>query len=160
MKNELSKKAKQVQEFIMEKGFEFRVVELPDSTRTAQQAAKAVGCDVAQIAKSLVFKDEETHELVLIIASGQNRVSLEKIKSATGKSLVQADGKFVKQKTGFAIGGIPPVGHDEKLTTILDPHLQSFDRIWAAAGTPFAVFELQSSDIEPLTGGAWVELAE
>ncbi len=160
MKNELSKKATRVQDYIREKGFKFNVMELPDSTRTAKEAARAVGCQVSQIAKSLVFKDDIENEPVLVIASGTNRVSLSKIKTATGKSLVPADGKFVKKKVGFAIGGVPPVGHNEKLYTILDPDLKSFDRIWAAAGTPFAVFELQSCDLEPLTRGVWVDLAE
>ncbi len=160
MKNGLSKKAERVQQHIKEMGFTFKVAELPDSTRTAQEAAQAVGCKVAQIAKSLVFKDKVKDEPVLVIASGSNRVNLEKIETATGKTLVQADGKYVKKRVGFAIGGVPPVGHDEKLYTILDPDLKQFDRIWAAAGTPFAVFELKSQDLEPLTAGVWIDLAE
>lgn len=160
MTEALSRKAKRVQDVIREKGFEFTVRELPDSTRTAKDAAKALGCTTAQIAKSLVFMDKDANLPVLVIASGINRVSLEKIKQATGRTLVQADGKFVKDRVGFAIGGVPPVGHDEKLLTLLDPDLKQYDRIWAAAGTPNAVFELKPADLEPLTEGIWTDLAE
>jgi len=157
---ELSKKAKKVQQSILDKGFELKVKELPESTRTAQDAANALGCEVAQIAKSLIFLDEVNSNPVLIIASGINRVSLAKIEADSGKKLVQANGNAVKKKVGFAIGGVPPVGHNEKLFTILDPDLKKYDRIWAAAGTPNAVFELKSSQLEALTGGIWVDLAE
>ena len=157
---QLSKKAKKVQAVILEKGFELKVKELPDSTRTAKDAALAVGCEVAQIAKSLVFMDEKTDEPVLVIASGTNRVSILKIEAATGRRLVQAGGKEIKARIGFAIGGVPPVGHNEPLITILDPDLRQFDRIWAAAGTPNAVFELKPPDLEPLTNGRWIDLAE
>jgi prolyl-tRNA editing enzyme YbaK/EbsC (Cys-tRNA(Pro) deacylase) len=97
---------------------------------------------------------------VLVIASGSNRVDLAKVKQATGLELVKADGNFVKQRVGFAIGGIPPVGHIELLQTLLDPDLKQYEIIWAAAGTPHAVFELKSADLQPLTGGTWVDLAE
>nr|NJM02729.1 YbaK/EbsC family protein [Desulfobacula sp.] len=160
MTESLSRKAKRVQDVIREKGFEFTVRELPDSTRTARDAAAALGCRTAQIAKSLVFMDKDANLPVLVIASGTNRVSLEKIKLATGRTLVQADGKLVKDRVGFAIGGIPPVGHDETLVTLLDPDLKQYDRVWAAAGTPNAVFELTPADLEPLTLGAWIDLAE
>lgn len=160
MTEALSRKAKRVQEAIREKGFEFTVRELPDSTRTARDAAEALGCKTAQIAKSLVFMDREADRPVLVIASGTNRVSLEKIKQATGRTLDQADGKLVKDRVGFAIGGVPPVGHDETLPTLLDPDLKQYDRVWAAAGTPNAVFELKPADLEPLTQGIWTDLAE
>lgn len=156
----LSKKAKKVQDIIQAKGFTFSVEELPNSTRTAKDAAQAVGCEVAQIAKSLVFKDEASGDPVLVIASGTNRVSLEKIAAATGRHLVQATGKEIKARIGFAIGGVPPVGHNEPLATILDPDLKQYDRIWAAAGTPNAVFELKAGDLGPLTDGIWIDLAE
>ena len=160
MSESLSKKANQVQQYIKESGFEFNVRELPASTRTAKDAADAVGCEVAQIAKSLIFMDKHKDLPVLVIASGTNRVSLEKIKEATGRTLIRADGKIVKKKVGFAIGGVPPVGHTQKLFTILDPDLKQYDSIWAAAGTPNAVFELKASDLEPLTNGVWIDLAE
>ena len=160
MSNELSDSAKRVQDFLASKGFSFEVHELPGSTRTAQEAADSIGCTVAQIAKSLVFKEKTTGRPVLVIASGINRVDVSKIKAAAGLELGKADGKFVKAETGFAIGGVPPAGHTEPLETILDPDLKQYETIWAAAGTPFAVFSLKSADLEPLTGGTWVDLKE
>lgn len=156
---ELSKKARKVQDFIIKGGFDLVVNELPASTRTAKDAATALGCEIAQIAKSLVFRDEHEDTLVLIIASGVNQVSLEKIDAALNKKLVQANGKQVKKQVGFAIGGVPPVGHNKKLFTILDPDLKKYDRIWSAAGTPNAVFELKSSQLEALTSGIWIDLS-
>jgi prolyl-tRNA editing enzyme YbaK/EbsC (Cys-tRNA(Pro) deacylase) len=138
-----------VQDFLREKGFSFEVRELPGSTRTAQEAADSIGCEVAQIAKSLIFREKET-----------NRVDLAKIESGTGLKLGKADANFVREHVGFAIGGIPPVAHNQPLETILNPDLKKYDVIWAAAGTPFAVFQLKPADLEPLTHGRWIELSE
>src|SRR5450631_706749 len=160
MTSKLSDSANRVQDFLREKGFSFEVRELPGSTRTAQEAAHSIGCEVAQIAKSLVFREKVTNLPVLVIASGSNRVDLAKIESGTGLRLGKADANFVREHVGFAIGGIPPVGHIEPLETILDPDLKKYDVIWAAAGTPFAVFQLKPADLEPMTNGRWIELAE
>lgn len=160
MTTELSESAGRVQACILQKGYDFKVRELPGSTRTAQEAADSIGCAVAQIAKSLIFRDKQTDTPVLVIASGANRVDLAKIEGQTGLKLGKADGSYVKQRVGFAIGGIPPVGHLEPLKTLLDIDLKNYAEIWAAAGTPFAVFQMQAADIEPLTGGTWIELAE
>ena len=160
MAKPLRDSARRVQELMNAKGFAFDVQELPGSTRTAREAAASVGCQVAQIAKSLVFMNRATGEPVLVIASGANRVDLKKIRQATGLTLVRADGDYVKEKVGYAIGGVPPAGHIQPLETLLDPDLQQYDVIWAAAGTPFAVFQLPPVDLQPLTGGRWVELAE
>ena len=160
MELKLSDSAKRVQDFLSAKGFSFQVKELPGSTRTAQEAADSIGCAVAQIAKSLVFREKKTSLPVLVIASGSNRVDLAKIERDTGLRLGKADGNFVKENVGYVIGGIPPVGHNEPLETILDPDLKRYEVIWAAAGTPFAVFQLKPADLEPLTNGRWVELAE
>ena len=149
-----------MQDFLREKGFSFEVRELPGSTRTAQEAADSIGCEVAQIAKSLVFREKETNLPVLVIASGSNRVDLAKIESGTGLKLGKADANFVREHVGFAIGGIPPVAHNEPLETILDQDLKKYDVIWAAAGTPFAVFQLKPADLGPLTQGRWIELSE
>ena len=159
MNKQLADSAKRVQDFLLDNGFSCTVKELPDSTRTAEEAAKAIGCDVAQIAKSLIFVDKASGNPVLIIASGANLVDVKKIERAKGLQLVKADGKFVKERVGFAIGGVPPVGHKEKIMTFLDPALKSYEWIWAAAGTPFAVFRLNSSEIERMTNGEFVELA-
>jgi prolyl-tRNA editing enzyme YbaK/EbsC (Cys-tRNA(Pro) deacylase) len=160
MAYELSESAKRVQEFLSARGFSFEVKELPGLTRTAQQAADSVGCSVSQIAKSLIFKDKDTGLPVLVIASGSNRVDPAKIEKKTGLKLVKADGNYVKERVGFAIGGVPPAGHKEPLETILDADLKKYEVIWAAAGTPFAVFQLSPADLEPLTNGRWIDLKE
>jgi prolyl-tRNA editing enzyme YbaK/EbsC (Cys-tRNA(Pro) deacylase) len=156
----LSDSANRVQTFLLEKGFSFEVKELPGSTRTAQEAADSIGCSVAQIAKSLIFREKETDLPVLVIASGANRVDVAKIENKTGLKLGKADGNYVKERVGYAIGGIPPVGHNEPLETILDSDLKKYSVLWAAAGTPFAVFQLKPADLEPLTNGRWIELSE
>jgi prolyl-tRNA editing enzyme YbaK/EbsC (Cys-tRNA(Pro) deacylase) len=160
MASKLSDSAKRVKDFLSEKGFSFEVKELPGSARTAQEAADSVGCSVAQIAKSLVFREKETDLPVLVIASGSNRVDLAKIEKETGLKLGKADGNYVKERVGYAIGGVPPAGHNEPLETILDKDLKKYEVVWAAAGTPFAVFQLKPSDLEPLTNGRWIDLSE
>ena len=160
MTQQLPNSAKRVQDFLVEKGYDFAVKQLPNSTRTAQEAAESVGCAVSQIAKSLIFKDKETNQPILIIASGSNRVDTKKVQRATGLRLGKADGNFVKETVGYAIGGIPPVGHTAPLRTILDPDLKKYATIWAAAGTPFAVFQLHPEDLGSMTNGEWLEVAE
>ena len=160
MTAELIGSAKRVQDFLHARGFSFEVKALPGSTRTAQEAADSIGCLVSQIAKSLVFKDMETDRPVLVIASGSNRVDVMKIQKSTGLKLGRADGTYVKERVGYAIGGVPPAGHIEPLETILDPDLKKYDVIWAAAGTPFAVFKLEPMDLEALTKGKWIDLSE
>ena len=160
MTSELSTSAKRVQDFLSARGFSFVVRELPGSTRTAQDAADSIGCMVSQIAKSLVFKEKKTDRPILVIASGSNQVDVNKVKQATGLALGKADGKFVKDTVGYAIGGVPPVGHNEPLETLLDVDLLKYETIWAAAGTPFAVFQLKPVDLEPLTKGKWLDLSK
>ena len=120
MNQNLSNSAKRVQDYLNEKGFTFDVKEMPDSSRTAQEAADAIGCTLGQIAKSLIFKNKETGELVLIIASGSNRVDVSKIEQAENIRLSQANAKQVREITGYAIGGIPRVAHNETLKTYKD----------------------------------------
>lgn len=158
MNKELSSSAKKIQNFLIDNGFSCQVKELPDSTRTAAEAARAIGCEVAQIAKSLIFIDKTSGNPILIIASGANQVDVKKIEQSKGFQLVKADGKFVKERVGFAIGGVPPVGHNEKIRTFLDPSLKNYEWIWAAAGTPFAVFRLSSHEIQKMTNGEFIEL--
>jgi prolyl-tRNA editing enzyme YbaK/EbsC (Cys-tRNA(Pro) deacylase) len=160
MASPLSASAQRVQDFLTSKGFSFQVQELAGSTRTSREAADSVGCDVGQIAKSLVFKDKKGDRPVLVIASGANRVDLKKIEAASGMKLGRADGNYVKARVGYAIGGVPPAGHSERLETFLDEDLKRYETIWAAAGTPFALFQLKPADLDLLTGGRWLELAE
>ena len=158
--NQLKQSAQRVQDFLATHGSNYLVKELPGSTRTARDAAEAIGCEVAQIAKSLIFRDEDSGTPVLIIASGTNRVSLPRVEEATGIKIGKADAEFVKERVGYAIGGVPPVAHNSDVVTILDPDLKKYQTIWAAAGTPNAVFELKPHELDRLTKGRWVPLAE
>ncbi len=142
-----------MQEALAARGFAFEVREFPDSTRTSAEAAAAVGCAVEQIAKSLVFRAAESGDAVLIIASGANRVDPVKAEALLGEAIGRADADFVREATGFAIGGVPPLGHDRPLVTLIDEDLLAFEEVWAAAGTPNAVFRLSPKDLGDLTGG-------
>ena len=158
MENELSPSARRVQEALSALGFSLQVVELPASTRTAVEAAQAVGCDVGQIVKSLLFKGERSNRPILILVSGANRVDLEKIALLVSEPLGKADADFVRQHTGFAIGGVPPLGHTETLDTYIDTDLLQYALIWAAAGTPNAVFSLSPADLPAMTHGRVIEV--
>lgn len=154
----LSSSAQKVQDALHSIGLTLEVVELPDSTRTAVEAAQAIGCQVAQIVKSIVFKGKRSMRPVLVIASGINRVDEKKIEALIGEPLGKADADYVRERTGFVIGGIPPLGHVERLETFIDEELLQFTEVWAAAGTPHAVFRLNPSDLERMTGGKVVAI--
>lgn len=145
--------ATRVQQALKERGFDFQVVEMPASTRTAQDAAQAVGCTVGQIAKSLIFRGAASGAAILVIASGTNRVNEQLLAALAGESIQRADADFVRAQTGFAIGGVPPAGHNTPLKTFIDRDLLQYAAIWAAAGTPNAVFELDPAGLQALTGG-------
>lgn len=153
MKMSLSKSAQSVQDALVKKGIDAKVVELPASTRTAEEAAKTIGCQVSQIVKSLIFRTKHTHKPILVLASGVNRVNEKLVAQAVGEEIMKADADFTLEVTGFAIGGIPPVGHKERIETFIDEDLLKFQELWAAAGTPNAVFNLSSAMIVDLTGG-------
>jgi prolyl-tRNA editing enzyme YbaK/EbsC (Cys-tRNA(Pro) deacylase) len=155
----LSSSAQRVQEALSELGLTLQVVELPDSTRTAIEAAATIGCTVGQIAKSLIFKTKVTEKPVLVIASGASRVDEKKVAVVLGEKITKADADFVRQHTGFAIGGVPPVGHIEKLITLIDEDLLAFDEIWAAAGTPHAVLRLTGNELVQATQGQVVKVS-
>jgi prolyl-tRNA editing enzyme YbaK/EbsC (Cys-tRNA(Pro) deacylase) len=139
-------------------GPRFSVMEFDAGTRTAEEAAAAIGCTVAEIAKSLVFRAASGRS-VLVVASGANRVDEKKAARLVGEPIARADAGFVREKTGFAIGGVPPVGHAEQPTVLIDEALMRFEAIWAAAGTPSAVFRLSPSDLVALTGGTIAAVA-
>ena len=153
MSAELSASARRVQETVTARGFAFQVVEFPASTRTAADAAAAIGCEVAQIAKSLVFRTKAGQRPILVIASGVNRVNEKRLRDLVGETIEKADADFVRERIGFAIGGVPPVGHREALDIFIDGDLLTLGEIWAAAGTPNAVFRLPAADLAALTGG-------
>jgi prolyl-tRNA editing enzyme YbaK/EbsC (Cys-tRNA(Pro) deacylase) len=138
---------------LREKGCDGEVREFSASTRTSADAAAAIGCAVGQIAKSLIFRARPSGRAVLVIASGANRVDETRVSAALGERLGKADAAFVRAETGFAIGGVPPAGHERKLITFIDEDLLAFGEIWAAAGTPNAVFRLTPSDLLALTEG-------
>ena len=139
-------------------GLALEAVELDASTRTAQEAADAIGCTVSQIVKSLVFRGAQSGEAILILASGTNRVDEKRMAKTAGEALGRADADFVRAETGFAIGGVAPVGHIKPVRTFIDRDLQQYEEIWAAAGKPNAVFRLTPDDLVALTRGAVVQI--
>lgn len=154
----LSKSAQSVQDALVKQGIKATVLELPASTRTAEEAAKAIGCQVAQIVKSLIFRTKETSRPILLLVSGTNRVNEKTIARAIGEEIVKADAEFTREVTGFAIGGIPPMGHKQKIETYIDEDLLQYKELWAAAGTPHAVFSLESTLIERVTNGVVISI--
>jgi len=128
-------------------------------TRTAADAASAIGCSVAQIAKSLVFRASPSDRAILVMASGVNRVDEAALAALLGEAIAKADAAFVRERTGFAIGGVAPVGHREPPVIFIDQALLSYPEIWAAAGTPNAVFRLTPAELVELTGGRVASLA-
>ena len=155
----LNASALKVQQALAALGREFRVVEFSASTRTSADAAAAIGCDIAQIAKSLVFRAEPSGRPVLVVASGANRVEERRIEAALGEKLGRADADYVRDQTGFVIGGVPPVGHATPPATFIDHDLLQFAEIWAAAGTPHAVFRLTPAELVEMTGGLVMQIA-
>jgi len=155
----LKASAQRVQDALAARGFTNQVIELEISARTSAEAAEAVGCEVAQIAKSLIFATEETKRPVLVIASGANRVDTDKVGVLVGENLVRAAPDFVREQTGYAIGGIPPLGHANVIETFIDADLLKWQEIWAAAGHPNALFRLTPEELIAMTGGVVEEVA-
>ncbi|HSN91008.1 MAG TPA: YbaK/EbsC family protein [Anaeromyxobacteraceae bacterium] len=149
-----------VREALAAAGLASEVRELAASTRTAQDAASALGCQVAQIVKSLVFRKTATDGPLLVLVSGTNRASEERLAALAGGPVERADADFVRGRTGFAIGGVPPLGHAAPLETLIDRDLMAFPVVWAAAGSPHAVFALSPADLRRITGGRVEELAD
>jgi prolyl-tRNA editing enzyme YbaK/EbsC (Cys-tRNA(Pro) deacylase) len=158
MDSSLSASAQKVQDALSAAGFTNQVVELPATTRTAAEAAVAVGCQVGQIVKSLIFRAQESDRAILVAASGANRVNERRLAELLGEPIGKADADFVRQKTGFVIGGVPPLGHSGPLVTFVDEDLRQYEAIWAAAGTPFALFTLTPDELIAMTGGEVVAI--
>src|SRR5512147_2860381 len=148
----LSPTAQKVQDLLTARGFQCQVIEHAESTRTAQEAADRAGCSLGQITKSLIFKGKTSGKPILVLTSGANRVDEKRISEYAGEAIGRADADFVRAVTGFAIGGVPPVGHPQKIETYLDEDFLQFETVWAAAGTPNAIFELKTSDLQKMTG--------
>ena len=149
----LSPTAQKVQDQLISLGFSCQVIEFQESTRTAQEAAERAGCSLGQIIKSLIFKGKISGKPILVLTSGANRVDEKRISEYASDSIVRADANFVREVTGFAIGGVPPLGHTSKMETYLDEDLMQYLTVWAAAGTPNAIFELTPDALQKMTGG-------
>ena len=150
---EISASFQRVQEALDQSGLGLEVVELPKSTRTAQEAADAVGCELGQIVKSLILRGSDSDRPYLVLVSGSNRANLEQIGQVMGEPVQMADADFVRQRTGFSIGGVAPVGLSESIQTLIDQDLLQHEIIWAAAGTPRSVFSLSPDNLLELTSG-------
>ncbi len=156
----LKSSAQRVQAALDAKGVPLKVREFPASTRTSEEAAAAVGCTVAQIAKSMIFRARDSGRPVLVMASGANRVDEKKLAALLGEKVERAKPEFVREKTGFAIGGVPPVGHLEDPVVLIDEDLLALGTLWAAAGTPNAVFQLTPAELAALTGGRTADVKQ
>lgn len=140
-------------------GPSFTVVEFDESTHTAQEAADAIGCQLAQIAKSIIFRSA-SGRAVLVIASGTNRVDEKKVKALLGEKIDRASPDFVKETTGFEVGGVPPLGHASPCVVYLDEDLKAFPTLWAAGGTPNAVFEIGFEKLAKMSGATVADIAK
>lgn len=149
----LSPTAQKVQDLLIARGFDCTVIEFAESTRTAQEAADRAGCSLGQITKSMIFKGKNSSKPILVLTSGANRVNEKLISTYSGEPIVRADADFVRTVTGFAIGGVPPLGHSQPMETFVDEDLLQYPTIWAAAGTPNAIFELTPGALLELTAG-------
>ncbi len=153
MSEKLKSSAQRVQEALQGYDLNCEVVQMQDTTRSAGDAARAVGCEVGQIVKSLVFEGKQSHQPVLVVTSGANRVNEKTIGQKLVEPIKMANPEFVREMTGFAIGGVPPVGHRHTLKIFIDEDLLQYDEIWAAAGTPHAVFKLTPDELKKITNG-------
>lgn len=147
-------------QLLHEAGIDAQVVEFEQPTRTSAEAAAAIGCSVAEIAKSIVFRGRQSGQAVVVVASGDNRVSEAKVAALVGEPLGRADADFVREATGYAIGGVAPIGHAQSVKLLLDEDLQRFETVWAAGGTPFSVFPLTPGQLRGLTGAGWADVRQ
>jgi Cys-tRNA(Pro) deacylase len=149
----LSPSAQKIQDLLNSLGYIYTVIEHTESTRTAQEAADRAGCELGQIVKSLIFRGKTSGKPILVLTSGANRVDEKRIAEYAGEPIGRAEADFVRTVTGYAIGGVPPIGHNEKMETYLDEDFLQYQTVWAAAGTPNAIFELKTGDLQRMTAG-------
>ena len=148
----MSKSLRRVEAALHEAGLSVEIRETDDSARTAEGAAAAVGCEVDQIAKSIIFRGEESGHVVLFLTAGGNRVDPARATEIAGQPLGKADADLIRAETGFAIGGVAPVGHLTEIAAFIDPRLMEFGTVWAAAGTPRHVFAISPADLLRVSG--------
>lgn len=158
MADALKPSAQRVQQELQARGLACEVVQMRETTRSAEDAARAVGCQVGQIVKSLVFEGILSHQPILVVASGVNRVNENTLKRHVSEPVKMARADYVRETTGFAIGGVPPVGHRNPLNTFIDEDLLQYEEIWAAAGTPRAVFKLTPDQLKMITNGTVISV--
>lgn len=158
MASDFSASVQRVQEALAAGGFGCQVMVLPASARSATEAAQAIGCRVEQIVKSLVFQGGRTQTPILVVASGVNRVNEQMLSALVAEPIEKAAAQFVREYTGFAIGGVPPLAHRQPLRTFIDRDLWQYETIWAAAGSPYAVFQLTPAELTSMTGGLVVAI--
>ena len=156
----MSKSLKRVKAAIEAAGLETEILEMAEGTRTAEDAARAARCEVDQIMKSIIFKGEESGHVVLFLTAGGNRVSAEKASAVAGQPLGKADADLIRTETGFAIGGVAPLGHLTPIRSYYDPRLLDFDVVWAAAGTPRHVFAAAPAALLAATGAEKADFTE
>ncbi len=154
-----SRSIERVRDALAQHAVDTRFEELAQSTRTAREAAEALGCEQAQIVKSLVFRAGADERPLLVLASGASRVDEARLGELLGVDIGRADANFVRNHSGFAIGGVAPVGHVSAMLTVMDRQLLAFDRVWAAAGTPHAVFGIAPNDLLRITGAQVADVA-
>jgi len=150
--------AQRVQDALARLGIDSLIVELPVAARTSRQAADALGIEVGRIAKSLVFRGSRSSRAVLVIAAGDRRVDEGRLAAVLGEPIERATPEFVRQHTGFAIGGVAPLGHPQPLATFIDASLRRFDSVWAAGGTPHCVFPIAPTALLVASGGREIEI--
>jgi Cys-tRNA(Pro) deacylase len=158
MSDELTSSAQKVQKALHARGLNCEVVQMQQTTRTAKDAARAVGCEVGQIVKSLIFKSKQSRKPVLVVVSGANRVNEKILAQQISEPVKMANAEFVREMTGFAIGGVAPVGHRHPLKIFIDEDLLQYEEIWAAAGTPHAVFKLTPDELKMITNGTVISV--
>lgn len=149
-----------VQRALHEAGVDVEVVMLADAARTSQQAADALGVELGQIAKSLVFRARDSGRAVLVIASGSQRVDEKKVATLVGEKIERATPDFVREATGYAIGGVPPIGHATQPVVLLDRGLARYETVWGAAGHPHSVFPIAPSTLFRIVGGQVADVAQ
>jgi prolyl-tRNA editing enzyme YbaK/EbsC (Cys-tRNA(Pro) deacylase) len=155
-----SPSVERVRQALARAGVASEIVELPGAARTARAAAQFLGCEIGQIANSLVFRDEAADAALLVMSSGARRVDTRRLAALIGAPVGKADAEFVRRATGFAIGGVPPVGHAAPLRAFVERSLCAHEVIWAAAGHPHTVFRLSYGELLRITDGTQADLAE
>ena len=159
MSDDLPRSSRRVHAALVALDLPADIVHLADATRTAPEAAAAVGCELGAIVKSLVMRGVQSGEPVLALVSGSNRADLELLTAAVGEAIERPDATYVREVTGYAIGGIPPVGHPAPVRTVLDEDLVRFETVWAAAGNPHAVFPIAPGSLAEATDATITRLA-